>query len=71
MIKLYIYQKFKKDSIGNIKMPTDTRKNKNVILDLDQTLISAEAEEEYDFKKCIDWYNRKFKIPVFEMTCSI
>lgn len=32
-------------------MPTDTRKNKNVILDLDQTLISAEAEEEYDFKK--------------------
>lgn len=34
----------------------------NFILDLDQTLISAEADEDYDFKK----YNKKAKLFEFE-----
>ena len=38
-------------------MPTDPTKS-NIILDLDQTVISAEASEELDFKK----YQEKSKL---------
>lgn len=37
-----------------------TKHKKNIILDLDQTLISAEADEEYDFEKNKD-KSKKFK----------
>ena len=41
---------------------TQPNLKENFILDLDQTLISAEAEEEYDFKK----YNKKAKLFNFQ-----